>query len=123
MPNNKGKTELTINFTVPPDLVAEGDRIFASHSKWMQSTHPREGAKALLEYSVAKGPELSSPTDPSSKPTGNTTFVLTEVYESAAGAEEHWKMAQSWQDFRAFQELLSKTHASTLYGSPIMYSL
>ena len=31
--STQGKTQLTIVFTAPPDLVAEGDRIFASHAK------------------------------------------------------------------------------------------
>src|SRR5438105_87857 len=31
----KGKTQLTIIFTAPPDLVSEGDRLFASHADWM----------------------------------------------------------------------------------------
>ena len=86
--SHKGKTQLTIVFTAPPDLVAEGDRIFASHAKWMRNTHSREGAKALLHYNVVKGPELSNPMDPSSKPTGNTSFVLTEVYETPAGVAD-----------------------------------
>ena len=89
--SHQGKTQLTIVFTAPADLVAEGDRIFASHAKWMRNTHSREGEKALLHYNLVKGPELSNPMDPSSEPTGNTSFVLTEVYETPAGVAEHWK--------------------------------
>ncbi len=96
----KGKVQLTINFTATPDLVAEGDRIFESHSKWMEKAHHREGDKALLMYNLVKGPESSNPLDPSSKPTGNTMFVVTEVYASNAGVEDHWKQgAADWQDF------------------------
>jgi hypothetical protein len=83
--SHKGKTQITIIFTATPDLVAEGDRIFASHAKWMERTHYREGELALLRYNLVKGPELSHPMDPSSEPTGNTSFVLTEVYENPAG--------------------------------------
>ena len=48
----------------------------------MEKTHHRDGKQALLRYNVVKGPDLSNPLDPSSKPTGNTCFVLSEVYET-----------------------------------------
>lgn len=73
-----GKTQLTFVIVAPPDQVEEGDRIFRSHAPWMEATHHRTGAKALLSYNVSKAPELSNPMDPSSAPTGNTCFVLTE---------------------------------------------
>ena len=41
----------------------------------MESTHYRDGAKALLSYNVSKAPELSSPMDLNSAPTGNTCFI------------------------------------------------
>jgi hypothetical protein len=47
---------------------------------FMESTHYRTGEKALLSYNVSKGPELSDP-DPNSAPTGNTCFILSEIYE------------------------------------------
>ena len=52
-----GKSHLVIMFTVGPNDVAEGDRIFASHGEFMKG-HPREGDAALLSYSASKGPEL-----------------------------------------------------------------
>jgi hypothetical protein len=55
-------------------------------SDWMTG-HPREGATALLSYKISKGPELSDP-HPNSDPTGNTIFVLAELYESPAGVDE-----------------------------------
>ena len=97
----KGKSQITIVFTATPDLVGEGDRIFESHAKWIEETHSREGEKALLLYNIVKGPEQSNPMDPSSGPTGNTTFVLTEVYESEAGVEDHWRQAADWKDITA----------------------
>jgi hypothetical protein len=45
---------------VDQDDVAEGDRIFDSHGKWMTG-HPREGSTALLPYRISKGPQLSNP--------------------------------------------------------------
>src|SRR3712207_2332245 len=94
-----GKTNIVAMWTVAPDDVAEGDRIFESHGKWMTG-HQREGDAALLSYKISKGPELSNPLDPNSDPTGNTIFVLHEIYESPAGVVEHWRLAvETWQDF------------------------
>jgi hypothetical protein len=121
--SHKGKTQLTVIFTAPPDLVAEGDRIFASHAKWMRKTHSRDGKKALLLYNLVKGPELSHPMDPSSKPTGNTSFVLTEVYATPAGVADHWKQAQSWEEFPAVGAWVSKVKVTSVHGSQIVHSL
>ena len=122
--SHKGKTQITIIFTATPDLVAEGDRIFASHATWMEKTHYREGEKALLRYNLVKGPELSNPMDPSSEPTGNTCFVLMEVYETPAGLEDHWKQAaENWEDFAAVGEWVSKVKVTTVHGSAVIYSL
>jgi hypothetical protein len=86
--SHMGKSHLVIMFTVGPDDVAEGDRIFASHGEWMKG-HAREGDEALLDYTISKGPELSNPMDPSSEPTGNTVFVIDEYYASPAGIARH----------------------------------
>ena len=38
----------------------------------------------------------------SSGPTGNTCFVLTEIYETEAGVADHIQQSRaSWQDFPA----------------------
>ena len=87
----KGKIQVSYVFAAPPDQVAEGDRIFASHASWIESTHHRSGEKALLTYSVSKAAELSNPMDSSSAPTGNTCFILNEVYESEAGVADHFE--------------------------------
>ena len=76
-----GKTNIVVMWTVGPDDVAEGDRIFESHVDWMTG-HPRNGDAALLSYKISKGPERSNPVDPNSELTGNTIFVLSEVYET-----------------------------------------
>jgi hypothetical protein len=55
----------------------------------MAKTHRREGKKALLRYNITKGAELANSLNPSSELTGNTCYVLTEVYESQAGVEDH----------------------------------
>jgi hypothetical protein len=41
--NYTGNAQLIMIFVAPPDLVAEGDRIFKTHAAWMERTHYREG--------------------------------------------------------------------------------
>jgi hypothetical protein len=121
---HKGKVQLTLIFTCTPDLVAEGDRIFESHAPWMERTHHRSGELALLSYNIVKGPELSNPLDPGSAPTGNTCFVLSEVYESDAAVAEHWRLgATTWDQFPALGEWASKCRVTALHGSPVIHSL
>ena len=81
----------------------------------MQNTHARDGEKALLLYNLVKGLELSNPMDPWSKPTGNTCFVLTEVYETPAGVADHWKQLPAWEDVAAVGALdkQGQSHHST----------
>ncbi len=120
----KGKTQLTIIFTAPPDLVSEGDRVFAAHADWMAKSHHKDGPLALLSYNVVKGPELANPLDPSSSSTGNTSYVLHEVYESQAGLDDHWRMgAQEWSEFGALVAWAGKCKVTALHGSPVIQSL
>ena len=124
MSHNIGKTQITIIFIAPPNLVAEGDRIWASHAAWMERTHYKEGELALLRYNIVKGPELSNPLDPSSKPTGNTMFVLDELYETQAGLDDHWKQAaESWKDFGAVAEWAGKCKVVTSHGGKVIQGL
>ncbi len=121
---HKGKTQISFIFTVPADLVAEGDRIFASHAAWMERTHHREGELALLLYNIVKGAESSNPLDPSSEPTGNTIFTITEVYATPAGLEDHWKQgAESWEDLGAYIEGAGTVKVAVWHGSPVVHSL
>ena len=104
-----GKVQFTLIIIAPPDQVAEGDRLFKSHGFWMEATHYRTGEKALLSYNVSKGPELSNPTDLDSAPTGNTCFILSEIYESKAGVLDHFKQEdENWGDVHAFRKWLEK---------------
>lgn len=119
-----GKTQITFIFTASPDLAPEGDRLFASHAEWMEKTHHRDGDLALLTYNVVRGSELSNKLDPTSAPTDNTSFVLTEVYETPAGLEDHWKQGQeSWEDFGAFVDWAQEVDVAVLHGSPVVQSL
>ncbi len=121
--SHKGKTHLVIMWTVGPDSVAEGDRIFENHGEWMKG-HPREGDTALLSYSVSKGPELANPLDPTSAPTGNTIFMVDEVYESPAGVAAHWKQAtETWGDLGALVEWSGKGTVATLHSGTLVQAL
>ena len=118
------KVQITLIIIAPPDQVAEGDRCFKSHGSWMESTHYRTGEKALLSYNVSKGPERSDPADVDSAPTGNTCFVLTEIYESKAGVLDHMKQAnENWRDHPAFREWLEKCKVTAVTAASIFNSL
>ena len=118
------KIQLTIIIVAPPDQVAEGDRIFRSHGPWMEATHYRTGDKALLSYNVSKGPELSNPMDLNSAPTGNTYFVLTEIYETEAGVADHFQQTTaSWKDFPAIVQWMEKCKVTFVPAAPIINSL
>jgi hypothetical protein len=122
--SHKNKIQLTFVIVSPPELVAEGDRIFKSHAPWMEATHHKSGEKALLVYNVSKTPELSNPVDPSSPPTGNTCFVLSEIYETTAGVDDHFKQAmENWKDFPALMDWLGKCKVSGVAAAPIFNSL
>ena len=119
-----GKVQMTYVIVAPPDQVEEGERLFRSHGPWMEATHPRDGEKALLSYSVSKTPELTNPMDVSSDPTGNTSFILTEIYETEAGVANHFQMAMdSWQDFPALGEWLEKCQITGVPAASIINSL
>lgn len=122
--SHRGKIQLTFIFTARPDQVAEGDRIFASHAKWMAESHYRNGELALLRYNVTRGPEASNPLDPTSARTENTCFVLMEVYESEAGLADHWKQgAETWEHFNDFVRWASSCQVSTLQQGTVVHSL
>ncbi len=121
---HKGKIQLTFVMIAPPELAEEGEHIFRTHAPWMESTHHRDGDRALLSYSVSMAPERSNLMDPTSEPTGNTVFVLTEVYETEAGVADHFEQAQSsWEQFPAAVEWMGKCKISGSAMAPIINSL
>lgn len=121
---HQDKIQLTYVMVAPPEEEAEGDRIFKSHGQWMEATHHRSGEKALLSYNVSKAPELSNPLDQDSAPTGNTCFILSEVYESEAGVSDHFAQAmENWEDFPAFGKWLEKCQVTGLPAARIATSL
>ncbi|NQU52258.1 MAG: hypothetical protein HQ522_06930 [Bacteroidetes bacterium] len=120
----KGKIQLIIIITASPEQTEEGNRIFRLHEGWMADSHPREGDKALLTYDVSIAPELSNPLDPTSEPTGNTNFILAEVYESGAGVENHFKLAEeTWNEFPAFMKWIGECKSTVIPAAVIEHSL
>jgi hypothetical protein len=118
------KIQLTLIIIAPPDQAEEGDRLFRSHGSWMEATHHRSGPKALLSYNVSKGPELSNPMDLNSAPTGNTCFVLTEIYESIAGVADHFEQTnESWGDLPAMRNWMEKCKVTFPSAASIFNSL
>ena len=90
----------------------------------MEATHHRTGEKALLSYNVSKGPELSNPMDPNSAPTGNTCFVLSEIYESKAGVLDHFEQGnENWGDFPAVLKWMEKCKVTFVPAASIINSL
>ena len=121
--SHMGKSHIIIMWTVGPDDVAEGDRLFASHGEWMKG-HPREGDVALLDYTISKGAELSNPLDPNSEPTGKTIFVLDEYYESPAGIVNHWQNASdNWSDLSALVAWSANATVATLHNGMAVQAL
>jgi hypothetical protein len=119
----KGKIQVVLFFVAPPAQVEEGDRIFRRHGSWIEATHHRKGDKALLGYNLSKAPELSNPLDLNSAPTGNTCFILNEIYETDAGVVDHFEMTQSWEDFAAALKWIEKCELTGRAGAPIINSL
>ena len=117
----KGKTQLTFIIVASPDQAAEGDRIFESHAHWMEETHHRSGPRALLQYTVAKGPEPRDPMDPSAGTTGNTCCILNEISESPGGVADHFEQAAaSWREFPALTAWLGRCKVTAVPGVPVL---
>ena len=90
----------------------------------VKGTHHRDGPNALISYDVSKTPELSDPFDLTSKPTGNTVFVLTEVYGSDAGVVDHFKQAEaSWKDFPAWKAWTGKCKTTKVGSAKVFNTL
>jgi quinol monooxygenase YgiN len=111
--NYKGKAQFSFTIVAPPELEAEGDRIFNLHAAWMEKTHYREGEKALLQYNVAK----------SSDEDGNIIFVLTEVYETVAGIEDHRKQTHEADFFGDFSKWLGQCQVTGGDDEVVIHSL
>jgi quinol monooxygenase YgiN len=110
--NYTGKTRFSLAIVAPAELEAEGDRILKRHAEWVAKTHHREGEKALLQYDVAKGENDD----------GSITYLLTEVYESAAGVQDHNEQAANWDTIGDLMAWLRQCQVIG-GGSSIIHSL
>lgn len=67
---------------------------------------------------------MVNPMDPSAGFTGNTCFILNEIYESEAGVADHFQMAMNnWQDFPALVTWLEKCKVTIVPAATIFNSL
>ena len=118
-----GKAHLVIMWSVDSSEEGEWDRISASHGEWMTG-HPRDGDVALLSYTISKGPERSSPLDPSSEPTGRTSRPR-RVLRLPAGITRHWEEAmKTWaDDLGAVVQGSARATVSTLHSGTVVNAL
>tara|TARA_A100001015_G_scaffold190671_1_gene212450 strand:+ start:188 stop:697 length:510 start_codon:yes stop_codon:yes gene_type:complete len=86
----EGKIQLTRIWVYEAEHAHKMEENIAAHTKWMQETHYREGDKALRVLNWSSAPEMKDEVE-----TGNITFVLTEVYETMAGVDDHFQQAQN----------------------------
>ncbi|MCG7587630.1 hypothetical protein [Photobacterium sp. OFAV2-7] len=122
--SHKDKVMIAMQVIASADNVAEGERLFASHAKFMEETHHKDGELAMLSYNIASSPEYVNPLAPELVPTGNTIFLMIEVYENEKGVAEHWRLGQQeWKDFPSMMEWLDKCDMTILHGSKIVHSL
>ena len=63
--------------------------------------------------------------DPSSEPTGNTTFVVDEVYETPAGISGHWQdTTENWPEMSsAAPAWFAKATIVTLHNGTAVQAL
>ena len=91
----EGKTQLTRMWVYKAEYAQKMEENIAVHTKWMQETHYKEGDKALHFLNWSSAPKIKDEAE-----TGNITFVLTEVYETKAGVDDHFQQAQETLSLR-----------------------
>lgn len=122
--SNIGKVMTSMQVIAGPDEAAEGKRLFASHAEFMKKTHYKEGKLALLFYNIANGPEYVDPLAPELVTTGNTIFLMVEIYETNEGLAEHWRLGtEEWKDLEEMMAWLKKCNMTILHGSKVVHSL
>jgi hypothetical protein len=111
----KGKAHFFVAFKCAVEHEAEADRFFAHHAEWMERTHPKEGDEALLQYTVSKRLDGK----------GHVLFLLAEVYETAAGVENHSRLAHEDEEgvLSPFRALVDKCETIGFGASEILHSL
>ena len=84
----QNKKQLQFIWIFKPELTDVAKRVAEDHVKWMNETHTKEGHKALLMLNWSIGPEFKDGVE-----TGNLSLILTEIYETQAGIDDHFEKA------------------------------
>lgn len=122
--SHEGKIMIAMQVIANAEEAADGDRLFASHAKFMEETHHQVGELALLSYNIASSPEFENPLAPELVPTGRRIFLMVEFYETEEGVADHWRLGQEvWKDFPEMMGWLQKCEMTILHGSKIVHSL
>lgn len=122
----KGKPCIHIYLSVPAANEAAADKLFSTHEEFMKAKHTVGGvgpAPRVLQYSVAKGPEMNDPMDPSKGETGNILYLLSEVWAGPEDIPEHFKVAHSdWSMMSKFEECIGNFGKHVDIGSTVLTS-
>lgn len=102
----KGHPVVNMTWKVPKSKEEEMDAFWESHEKWMRSSHAKSFDRTsdskvprLINYWVAKGPELVDPFDSSKGETGNVIYTESETYQDDDGIDKHVALAkESWKE-------------------------
>ena len=101
----KNDITLSLGIVVPASKEKELDALFASHERFMRSTHAygdyanpmHDDVKQprLTHFSVNKSKELVDPFDESKGYTGKVQYSIAETYVSEKGIEGHFSFRES----------------------------
>ena len=120
---NQGKVQLLYVVAASAGLVEEGRRLFSSHANWIKATHHREGRKALISYNVSTAPEPADVWNEGASSTGRTLFILSEIYETKDGVDDHQRQAQeNWKDYQPYISWLQKCEVRGVAAADIEQS-
>ena len=90
----QNKKQLQFIWIFKPELTDVAKRVAEDHVKWMNETHTKEGAKALLVLNWSIGAEFKEGAE-----TGNIALILTEIYENQDGIDDHFNQAQNNESY------------------------
>ena len=119
---NKDSSTFMMMLRVPDNKVAEAEKIFQSHEKWMRETHQGPEEPNPIVYVITKAPEFKN-NDPSQGTTGFTLLGIFEAYRDASGFQAHMASAQSWKDFPKFNELVAPNVVGSILSGSVIGSM
>jgi hypothetical protein len=125
MKSGNGQKTFNFAFKIPEAETAYAETILASHAEFMKKTHSldADGTKIhLIDYHVAKAPELNDLLDPSKGTTGFILYALNEIYAEAEGISQHMEQAMKWDGIGDFVELLNK-YGDVKFSGEVIHTL